>query len=86
MNGWGEGYCGIYARFDRKWGKIHLVFVAKGFGDGDYYRNYGLVMDYLEQRLRDDPDLFTAISLVIKTPSQADEGGMISAKRNYSQV
>src|SRR4051812_4685881 len=67
--GWPPEKYRIFITVSTDWGLIHVTFVAEAFegqSEPDQYKNYDDIMDYLENSLRDDPDLYARIGLVTR--------------------
>jgi hypothetical protein len=84
--GWSPDDWNLYSWVNKDWGNLHVIFVSKGFNNADYYNHYDSVMNYLTEKLSDDPDLLGAIGLVIRTPDQVQEGGIYAIGEEYEPM
>ena len=74
--GWRPDGYRVFVRLKPKWGRIHIILVAKSFpgkGPGDQWLS---VRDFLEEKLRDEPGLLESLNLSLRTFDQVAEGGI----------
>ena len=76
----------LYYQTNEEWGKIRFVFVSDGFEGRNYDESYRSVMDYVGERLQDDPELIGALGLTLQSFKQLSEGGLYSIDQSYSAV
>src|SRR4051812_5989919 len=76
----------LFFRVDPDWDRIRVIIVSNGFEGHDPYGSYAAVEQFLRDKLRDDPALFHAIGLVIRTFQQVDEGGIYAIGPDYFEV
>ena len=84
--GWGPDDSRLFFRVNGAWGNIHVVFVAHGFEGHDPFESYSSVMQFLRDRLRDEPEQFGSIGLVIRTFKQFEEGGLHGIGPSYVEI
>jgi hypothetical protein len=84
--GWGSDEFRLLFSVNEDWGKIHVVFLARGFEGRDPHKRYAEVDQYLRKNLREEPELFQSIGLVIRTFKQLEEGGPYAIGPGYEEV
>jgi hypothetical protein len=66
----------LYFRVNEAWGKIHITFYAYEFEGQETFESYQSVMNYLRTRLDDDPELLSALGLVVRSFKNLDGRGL----------
>jgi hypothetical protein len=84
--GWAPEDYQTYVRVNQSAGRIHIIFVARGFEGTSDFARYAEVRSYLENKLKDATTLFQAIGLVVRTPRQVAEGGIYAIGPDYIEV
>jgi len=84
--GWSPVEYRVYYQVNKTWGRLHFIFVSDGFDGRDDLEIYQSVMDYLEKRLSDEPELFEAVELVVESFRRIAEGGLYSIGDQYSYI
>ena len=81
--GWGKDEFRILIETNAEWGRIHVILLAREFPGHDVEEAWFSVVDFVDDDLKDEPDLRTAINLVLRTFEQVDEGGLYSLSPEY---
>ena len=76
--GWERHDYDVYVRYNEHVGRISVVFVASEFEGEGYYERFENVMEFLEEELSDDPDLYRSINLVIWSRAQVESGSILT--------
>ena len=84
--GWSPEEFQVFARVNDRWGKIHIIFVSQRFENHPNFASYTSVRDFLRRELQDDPELDQAIGLVVRTPSQVEQGGIYAIGSGYVEI
>jgi hypothetical protein len=84
--GWRADDYRVLVRLNEAWGRIHVVLVAKAFPQPSLEDAWHGVIDYLEDKLRDEPALFESISLTLRTFDQVEEGGVYAISPRYVDI
>ena len=66
----------LYFRVNEAWGRISVDFFAYEFEGKGTFENYQSVMDYLQTRLADDPELLNALGLVVSSFKNLEGRGL----------
>lgn len=83
--GWDRRDYAIYYLSNFDWGRIHILFVAKGFDDQDDYAITNEVWAYLKDELRDEPEVLKATGLVVRSMKKVAEGGLYAIAPTYTK-
>jgi hypothetical protein len=82
--GWRDEDYWIYYSINPHWGgRVHFVFVARGFDGRDDYESYRSVWRHLQRVLADEPDVLESLNLVVLGKNKVDEGGAYSIGPEY---
>jgi hypothetical protein len=81
--GWGDEDYWIYFNTNPEWGRIHFVFVAKGFDGRDSYERYKSVWDFLGKELGQDREILNSLNLVVNGKNEVDRGGIYRIGPEY---
>jgi hypothetical protein len=73
-HGYGRGSGKVYVNYDPEWGTIGITYVGPGFESQDQFKRFESVLNYLEDKLADDPALFRSIRLVVWDEDQVNSG------------
>lgn len=84
--GWGPDDYKVYARLNPDWGRIHVVFAARGFERTDNFEDYKNVLNYLKTVFEEDPDLANSISLVIRDFNSIRDPGILGIGWEFMEV
>jgi hypothetical protein len=69
----GDYFLNIRANED--WLRFEVTLVAKAVNATDLYAEYDRVQEWIEDRLRDEPELAEAVWLVLMSPEEFSSGG-----------
>jgi hypothetical protein len=80
---WGDEDYWIYYSTNPEWGRVHFVFVAKGFDGRESYERYKSVWDFLKKELEHESDILSSLNLVVNGKSEVDRGGIYRIGPEY---
>lgn len=83
--GWDRRDYAIYYLSNCDWGRIHILFVAKGFDGQDDHAITNEVWAYLKDELRDEPEVLKATGLVVRSMEKVAEGGLYAIAPTYTK-
>jgi hypothetical protein len=84
--GWKDDEYTVYYRPESDLDRLHLLFVSRHFDDLDDYECTRAVWGYLENELRDEPELLRSLSLVVRSKKKVDQGGLYTIGPGYQRL
>jgi hypothetical protein len=86
IEGWNSDEFRLFFSVNKAWGRMHVVVAAEAFEGRDSFECYSAVDQFLRERLKDEPELFHSIGIVVRTMRQLQEGGIYSVGPDYFEV
>lgn len=89
--GWKPDQYKLYFLADADWGRVIIIVVGPFAPDDEEheeerFKQWEEIVEFLQERLHDEPSLLHAYNLVLRTPEEVEEGGIYSIGRNYIEA
>jgi hypothetical protein len=84
--GWGPEDYQVYVRLKLLWGRIHVILVAKALPDSDEKKAWLSVWNFLQAKLKDEPDLIATLNLDVRTFEQVKAGGWYALSPKFVEI
>jgi len=81
--GWQKEDYRVYYETNPDWGRIHVVLGARRFPRETTEENWLSVIDFIDEDLKDSPELLDAISLTLRTFDQLEGRGLYALNPSY---
>jgi hypothetical protein len=81
--GWAKGDYRILVETNPDWGRIHVILVARDFPGHNPEDGWLSVIDFIDEDLKDEPELGESINLTLRTFDQVEQGGIYSLSPEY---
>lgn len=87
-NGWQPGDYRLYASFDEGpfVDALHLLLEARSFPGADDFEQWDRVLDFLDRKLKDLPELRGIMHLVTRTFQEAETESARSRREMYTPI
>src|SRR5437773_1576282 len=73
--GWGPEDYRLYVWPNPDWFALHFLLVVRDYPHGNYDAAYDEILDFLESRLKDNPELFRMVGLSLLTFAEVEQRG-----------
>jgi hypothetical protein len=84
--GWTPSDYRLFIETNHQWGRIHAILVARSFPGETIDEHWNSVVDFLDEELKDDPNLRESLNLVLRTFDELEEGGIYRISSGYVEV
>jgi len=83
--GWKPNDYWIYYNINADWDVVHLIFVSRQVGESEEDSYYHEVWQYLIEHFKADPAILRYFSLLVRSKSKVDKGGLSSISPTYQE-
>jgi hypothetical protein len=85
--GWDRRDYRLLIRINRDWGRVHVILVAKKYPAGSPYEQWASVMNYLNEKFKDDaPQLTKFVSLTLMSFEEIEQGGPYAVSPQFVDI